>query len=153
MIGIRRLQRLFSHKKILKLNIIFTRLMFKMSLKPITRDEMRGLKAKKDEESRLREINSIVNEIYTRTIRNAEQTSDLSFKFPIQHPAYEKNITDILSALQLLFPECSVEYKNLCQGLDGKWYDISLIDDMMKQFINMKNSHIQTQKNIVIDWS
>ena len=125
-----------------------------MSLTPITRDEMRGLKAKKDEENRLREINSIVKEIYNMTIRNAEQTSDLSFKYPIQHPAYEKNITDILSALQLLFPECLVEYKNLCQGLDGKWYDISLIDDMMKQFINMtKNSHIQTQKNIVIDWS
>ncbi len=124
-----------------------------MSLKPITRDEMRGLKEKKDEENRLREINSIVNTIYSNTIHTAEHTSESSFKYPIRHPIHEKNITDILSALQLLFPECLVEYKNLCQGLDGKWYDISLIDDMMKQFINMKNSHIQTQKNIVIDWS
>ena len=128
--------------------------MFKMYLTPITRDEMRGLKEKKDEENRLREINDTVNNIYTRTIHTAQYTSDLSFKYPIQHPAYEKNITDILSALQLLFPECLVEYKNLCQGLDGKWYDISLIDDMMKQFINMtKKNHIQTQKNIIIDWS
>jgi hypothetical protein len=124
-----------------------------MSLRPIARDEMRGLKAKKDEENRLREINSIVNEIYRKSIETAEHTSDLSFKYTMRYPTHEKNITDILSALQLLFPECLVEYKNLCQGLDGKWYDISLIDDMMKQFINMKNSHIQTQKNIVIDWS
>jgi hypothetical protein len=124
-----------------------------MSLKPITRDEMRGLKEKKDEENRLREINSIVNEIYRNTIHTAEHTSESSFKYPIRHPIHQNNITDILSALQILFPECLVEYKNLCQGLDGKWYDISLIDDMMKQFINMKNSHIQTQKNIVIDWS
>ena len=124
-----------------------------MSLKPITRDEMRGLKAKKDEENRLREINSIVKEIYNMTIRNAEQTSDLSFKYPIQHPTYEKNITDILSALQVLFPECLIEYKNQCQGLDGKWYDISLIDDLMQTFIDMKNGLIQTQKNIIIDWS
>ena len=124
-----------------------------MSLKPITRDEMRGLKAKKDEENRLREINSIVKEIYNMTIRNAEQTSDLSFKYPIQHPTYEKNITDILSALQVLFPECLIEYKNQCQGLDGKWYDISLIDDLMQTFIDMKNGRIQTQKNIIIDWS
>jgi len=124
-----------------------------MSLKPITRDEMRGLKAKKDEENRLRGINILVNNIYNRTIQTAQQTSELSFKYPIQDNTHENNITDILSALQLLFPECLVEYKNLCQGLDGKWYDISLIDDMMKQFINMKNSHIQTQKNIVIDWS
>ena len=124
-----------------------------MSLRPIARDEMRGLKAKKDEENRLREINSIVNEIYRNTIHTAEHTSESSFKYPIRHPIHQNNITDILSALQILFPECLVEYKNLCQGLDGKWYDISLIDDMMKQFINMKNSHIQTQKNIVIDWS
>jgi hypothetical protein len=124
-----------------------------MSLKPITRDEMRGLKAKKDEENRLREINRIVKEIYNMTIQKAEQTSESSFKYPIQHPSYEKNITDILSGLQVLFPECLVEYKNLCQGLDGNWYDISLIDEMMKQFIDMKNCRIQTQKNIVIDWS
>ena len=124
-----------------------------MSLTPITRDEMRSLKAKKDEESRLREINILVNNIYTRTILTAQQTSELSFKYPIQDSTHEKNITDILSALQVLFPDCLVEYKNLCQGLDGKWYDISLIDDMMKQFINMKNSRIQTQKNIIIDWS
>ena len=65
----------------------------------------------------------------------------------------EKYITDILSALQVLFPDCLVEYKNQCQGLDGKWYDISLIDDMMKQFIDIKKNHIHTQKNIIIDWS
>jgi len=124
-----------------------------MSLKPITRDEMRGLKEKKDEENRLREINSIVNEIYRNTIHTAEHTSESSFKYPIRHPIHQNNITDILSALQVLFPECLVEYKNLCQGLDGKWYDISLIDDLMKTFINMKNNSYQTQKNIIIDWS
>jgi hypothetical protein len=128
-----------------------------MSLKSITRDEMRGLKAKKDEENRLREINEAVKDIYDKTIQNAEQSSDLSFKYQIRFPTYEKNITDILSALQVLFPECLVEYKNQCLGLDGKWYDISLIDEMMKQFINLKNikkgSSIQTHKYIVIDWS
>jgi hypothetical protein len=124
-----------------------------MSLTPITRDEMRGLKEKKDEEIRLREINSIVNTIYSNTIHTAEHTSESSFKYPIRHPIHQNNITDILSALQVLFPECLVEYKNLCQGLDGKWYDISLIDDLMKTFINMKNNSYQTQKNIIIDWS
>ena len=124
-----------------------------MSLRPITRDEMRGFKAKKDEENRLREINDTVNNIYTRTIHTAQYTSELSFKYPIRYPVHENNITDILSALQLLFPDCLVEYKNQCQGLDGKWYDISLIDDLMKTFIDMKNGRIQTQKNIIIDWS
>ena len=124
-----------------------------MSLMPITRDEMRGLKAKKDEENRVREINDTVNNIYTRTIHTAQYTSELSFKFHIKNPAHEKNITDILSALQVLFPDCLVEYKNLCQGLDGKWYDISLIDDLMQTFIDIKKNHIQTQKNIIIDWS
>jgi hypothetical protein len=124
-----------------------------MSLKPITRDEMRGLKVKKDEENRLREINNIVNIIYSKTIQTAEQTSESSFKYPIQHPSYEKNITDILSALQVLFPECLVEYKNLCQGHDGKWFDISLFDETMKQFIDINNFRTRAQKYIVIDWS
>ena len=124
-----------------------------MSLRPITRDEMRGFKAKKDEENRLREINILVNNIYTGTIQTAQHTSELSFKYYIRDPAREKYITDILSALQVLFPDCLVEYKNQCQGLDGKWYDISLIDDLMQTFIDMKNGRIQTQKNIVIDWS
>jgi hypothetical protein len=124
-----------------------------MSLKPITRDEMRGLKIKKDEENRLREINNIVNIIYSKTIQTAEQTSESSFKYPIQHPSYEKNITDILSGLQVLFPECLVEYKNLCQGHDGKWYDISLFDETMKQFIDINNFRTRAQKYIVIDWS
>ena len=124
-----------------------------MSLMPITRDEMRGLKAKKDEENRLREINDTVNNIYTRTIQAAQYTSELSFKYHIRGPTHEKYITDILSALQVLFPDCLVEYKNQCQGLDGKWYDISLIDDLMQTFIDMKNGRIQTQKNIIIDWS
>ena len=124
-----------------------------MSLMPITRDEMRGLKAKKDEENRLREINILVNNIYTWTIQTAQRTSELSFKYHIRDPTHEKYITDILSALQVLFPDCLVEYKNQCQGLDGKWYDISLIDDLMQTFIDMKNGRIQTQKNIIIDWS
>jgi hypothetical protein len=124
-----------------------------MSLKPITRDEMRSLKAKKDEEIRLREINDAVKEIYHNAIRNAEQTSDSSFKFHIRFPSYEKNITDILSALQVLFPECLVEYKNLCQGHDGKWFDISLFDETMKQFIDINNFRTRAQKYIVIDWS
>ena len=124
-----------------------------MSLMPITRDEMRGLKAKKDEENRLREINILVNNIYTWTIQTAQRTSELSFKYHIRDPTHEKYITDILSALQVLFPDCLVEYKNQCQGLDGKWYDISLIDDLMQTFIDMKNGCIQTQKNIIIDWS
>ena len=124
-----------------------------MSLTPITRDEMRGLKAKKDEENRLREINDTVNNIYTRTIQAAQYTSELSFKYHIRDSTREKYITDILSALQVLFPDCLVEYKNQCQGLDGKWYDISLIDDLMQTFIDMKNGRIQTQKNIIIDWS
>ena len=124
-----------------------------MSLRPIARDEMRGLKTKKDEENRLREINSIVNEIYRKSIETAEHTSESSFKYPIRHPIHQNNITDILSALQLLFPECLVEYKNLCQGHDGKWYDISLFDETMKQFIDINNFRTRAQKYIVIDWS
>jgi len=64
-----------------------------------------------------------------------------------------KNMEEILSRLRILFPDCSVDYKkvSMATGRDGKEYDISVLDDKLRQFIDLNRAIIT--ENIVIDWS
>jgi hypothetical protein len=133
------------------------------ALLPISRDTMKILKAQKDEEMRQVGIFGIINIIYSNVRRIAETTHDLSYKYPIPlnqgHSAmippsqsaefYMANMDDILNGLQKLFPGCSVLNTTLSRGQDGKFYDISNMDERVRPFINMS----QSQKYIVIDWS
>ena len=64
-------------------------------------------------------------------------------------PFYIENMTDILSGLQALFPDCTVSHTLLCKGTDGKFYDISTLDDKILPFVN----RALDQSFIVIDWS
>ena len=131
-----------------------------MSVKPMSRRIMRGLKAQKDETNRINQIQRLVSGFYTGAIRKAETTSETVYQsLLVEHCRYgeerlpldfnSENIQEIVRDLQTLFPECSVEYKNLARAQDGKMYDISKIDDTNRKFINMS----QSEKYIVIDWS
>ena len=132
------------------------------ALVPISRDTMKILKAQKDEEVRQVGIFGIINIIYSRAKRIAETTDDLSYKYPIPlnqgHSAmippsqsaefYTANMDHILKGLRDLFPGCSVLNTTLSRGQDGKFYDISNMDERVRPFINTQHS----QKYIVIDW-
>lgn len=157
---------------------------------------MRYLKAKVDEEARLKRIDSIVRGIYTQAV-GAAQRGESSFKSPIPfdmnpqsraipqvaqtivkkvsskkeelfdaqmtafhayraaNPGrpldafYIENMRDILSGLQELFPDCAVSNSTLSQGTDGKFYDISTLDEKVLPFIN----RALDQSFIVVDWS
>lgn len=61
----------------------------------------------------------------------------------------KNNINDVIDGLKKLFPECSIEYKALSRGTDGRMYDIKDIDQKMMPFINQQFN----QECIVIDWS
>jgi hypothetical protein len=64
-----------------------------------------------------------------------------------------ENMEEILSGLRILFPDCSVDYKkvSMATGRDGKEYDISVLDDKLRPFIDVNRAKIT--ENIVIDWS
>jgi hypothetical protein len=64
-----------------------------------------------------------------------------------------ENMEGILTSLRSLFPDCSVEYKkvSMATGRDGKEYDISVLDDKLRPFIDVNRARIT--ENIVIDWS
>ena len=164
---------------------------------PMSRDAMRGLKAKVEEDVRLQKIRNIIDGIYTHACSVSKKGAS-SFNFPIPYdmrppqfnnglqyvqaprkmvvskkeglfdaqmssyqaaqaaaagrpsdPFYIENMPDILSGLQELFPGCTVSHSIMCQGTDGKLYDISTLDDKILPFVN----RALDQSFIVIDWS
>ena len=142
------------------------------ALVPISRDTMKILKTQKEEEmrqvlekNRLNGIKTIIKNIYSSAKRIAETTHDISYKYPVPvtyareagsvvQPSQSAefhtiNMDDILDGLRDLFPGCSVLNTTLSRGQDGKFYDISNMDERVRPFINMS----QSQKYIVIDWS
>jgi hypothetical protein len=56
---------------------------------------------------------------------------------------------DILAGLKELFPGCDVTHTLLSKGTDGKFYDISKLDDKVLPFVN----RALDRSYIVIDWS
>jgi hypothetical protein len=64
-------------------------------------------------------------------------------------PFHIKNMNDILAGLQELFPGCSVSHTLLCQGKDGKMYDVAKLDESVLPFVD----RALDQSYIVIDWS
>jgi hypothetical protein len=119
---------------------------------PINRVDLQQLKAKTDEQNRVNQINEIINQIYSAVINQARTQTITSYNYKI-HPQYstfyEKNKDDIICGLKTLFPDCSIDYKMLSRGNDGKMYDITNIDEKMRPFINRQHD----QAHIVVDWS
>jgi len=124
-----------------------------MSVKPMNRESMRGLKAKTDEKNRLEQIDRIVSTIQQQAIQKAKVSTETSIQLEIRgicNPQFMiENKDGIVSSLSKLFPDCSVEYQTLTRGNDGKMYDFSKMDKTMLQFINNQ----KTRECLVIDWS
>lgn len=120
-------------------------------IQPISRIDLQQLKAKKDEQNRLNQINQIVNHIYSVVVNVAGSKIVTSYNHPIPRQAefYEKNKDDIINGLKTLFPDCLIDYKMLSRGNDGKMYDITNIDEKMRPFINRQHDQV----HIVVDWS
>ena len=132
------------------------------NLSPISRESIRGLKAKIDEENRLTQLKGIVTDIYSRTITTAETTDSTSYQWPIHsnpnHRSWveEKNyrfIIDnlhiIIQSLKELFQDCSVDHKMMVCSPDGSMHDVLKLDESTRSFIGKQ----QFQETIVIDWS
>jgi hypothetical protein len=124
-----------------------------MSYTPLSREYLRSLKAKQDEESKEKKIVGFVQRIYESSVNFAKTNSDTVFKYNIANQNVIDCIDEILRRLRILFPDSRVEYKKIimARGRDGKDYDLSIIDDTLKQFIGLR--HASTTENIVIDYS
>ena len=123
------------------------------TLTPVSRDAMRALKAKTDEETRLIYVERHISSIYNQAVQAAKTSSNTKWSreihaqevFPIE------NMDDILSGLQDLFPDCSVEFKSvtMAMGSDRQMHDVSTLDPVAMKFIR----NTQIKQCITIDWS
>jgi len=129
-------------------------------LKPVTRESMQNLRAVRQDIMKKTHIESIVKHIYHAALSKATTSSSKSHKEEIcvntrdytMHvnniPFERAQIPDILEKLQTLFPDCSVEHKNLSRGHDGKLYDVSKLEGVLP-FVNRQKD----QACFVVDWS
>ena len=134
---------------------------------PISRNSMRILYEQTLYKERKDKIYKIVSQIYNRAIHVAKNTTNLQYfhmlpeahELKKSHPDYEftlecykTNMPEILAEIQSLFHDCSVENKvmTLAVRSDGKKYDISNIDEHLKQFVMNRE---KSREYIIIDWS
>ena len=115
---------------------------------PISREVMLQLKRNKDEESRRKRVEVLVNGIYSNALRQAETSDDKQYYYKVPSST-ESFPEEVVEALKELFPGCSVSHTLLASGSDGKMYDISKIDENILPLINkaLDDSYI------VVDWS
>jgi hypothetical protein len=127
---------------------------------PMTRDEMRSLKAKTDEEKRVSRVEQYVKTMYEAVIQTARTSTKTEWRAEFHNgqgsPGFDgkfiiTNIDDVLRGLQVLFPDCSVEFKiiTMAMGPDGQMHDISTLDEKALMFIGNR----QVNQCIIIDWS
>jgi len=143
---------------------------------PVSREFLRGLKIKKDDEKRIEKLNTVVKNIYQGAIEVAESCKDTQYAFEIdpqrtrgrysqasnvlhnmgfhrihsmEYQFYKDNMEDILYSLQILFTDCNVKLANMCRGRDGRIYDISTSDSNILSLINQDLAF----ECILIDWS
>jgi hypothetical protein len=137
-----------------------------MSLTPLTRENMREIKARKDAElNKIKnaKIDSIVKEIYTHAVKFAEITDVPVYKARINNtygtgPAGMSNefiiahMKEILKGLQALFPDSSVEYKKVAVLKAGE-YDDSTPTNPYNSILVLDNEKTKMDEFIVIDWT
>jgi hypothetical protein len=144
-----------------------------MSLKPISRETLRALKAEADNKIRSDQLAYVVKQIYMATELAARTSDKTSFLWPIyegmgathftQYVRYDNdhryisaekqqlifyitNMNDIIYSLRTLFPDCSVDHKRMARQIDGTLREISSMTEA-------EMAIAMTIDVIVIDWS
>lgn len=130
-----------------------------------TRDELRGLYAKAQEEERLKRVNQLVTGISTRLVQAASQSPTTTFSYLLparrttRNPQDDQevneqldywltNMSDIVAGLLARFPDSTITQQSIIRTRDGTNHDISTIDP---KFISLLGG--QRMEAIVIDWS
>lgn len=139
--------------------------------KPITREYLRSLKRKAEEQQVSSLINKTLEIIYTNVITHATKSDETFYRHAIPTPPpintvylemghtslpvtfatiYNTHLNDILQGLRELFPDSTISKKILTRGSDGKLLDITDIPEILESNV-LKTIH--SQWYIVIDWS
>lgn len=143
-----------------------------MDCVPISRSALQQLKGVTDEENRQKTLTKVVQLLYNRVIVRAKSSNDTCFKLelqrtdpraarhampgshiPVCHPEDMNfildNKGDIIERLNVLFPDSTVSIQMQSRAPDGKYYDISTLDESMLKFIDRRFD----QAYLIVDWS
>ena len=127
-----------------------------MTSRQVSRDELRGLYAKTQEEERLRKVKEVVNNTYAQVVRQASASVETTFIFHYalgHNPSYKDfnttNILDIVAGLKELFPDSTITERSILRLHNGTMHDISTLDP---KFIGLLGPGQQIQA-LVIDWT
>jgi hypothetical protein len=113
---------------------------------PMSVETMRGLKAKKDEDIRRFQVQSLIKMIYTEAVATASTKTETYYIHPIYHP---QNSEEVIVALCDLFPGCRVCIKKFNRICGGTVNTCQLVEvDNIDVFAD-----ISAQDCIVIDWT
>ena len=87
-------------------------------------------------------------------IQSITNMGDYSIRVQLRKEDILDNMKEILCCLESIFPECSISYKtvSIVKGKDGNDYDISTLDDYLRQLI-VDPTKVRKSDCIVIDWS
>lgn len=87
-------------------------------------------------------------------IQSITNMGDYSIRVQLKKEDILDNMKEILCCLESIFPECTISYKtvSIVKGKDGNDYDISTLDDYLRQLI-LDPTKVRKSDCIVIDWT
>ncbi len=87
-------------------------------------------------------------------IQSITNMGDYSIRVQLKKEDILDNMKEILACLESIFPECTISYKtvSIAKGKDGNDYDISTLDDYLRELI-VDPTKVRKSDCIVIDWS
>jgi len=146
-----------------------------------SRSFMQDLHEQTNKKIRDEKIDKLVKSIYTDALQFAERNSTKVFVFDfsklytyfgelllqsitnmgcysirvqLKKEDILDNMKEIIACLESIFPDCTITYKSIsfAKGKDGKEYDISTLDENLRQLI-INPGQFRISDCIVIDWS
>ena len=122
-------------------------------VEPISREELRGLKAKIDDVIRLGKVKRFVDDIFKAAVIQAKTSHARQYIVPFDSSSNAMQMkeykAEILQQIIHLFPGCKISYCEMCPDIHGKWHDLSTIDPEIYKYLNLKIK----KESIMIDWS
>jgi hypothetical protein len=141
------------------------------ALPPMSREAMRTLKARENQDRLQAKVSEIVRKIYECAIVSAKEVDATCYRFPIPKipttgkssytyaPSMSpfdmttndicvRHIDTILTQLQQLFPGCDITRKLLSRGEDWQLHDCSQMEGCVRGIVHRQFD----QEYIVIEW-
>jgi hypothetical protein len=126
--------------------------------KPISKEELQGMREKIKEESRWKIISRVVIDFYNEVIKFSKTNDNTTFNFSVKNRQFyqegggckflDNNKEDIINTLEDIFVGCDIQINTFSKAGNGKMCDISKMDEDTLSLFDSKYN----ESRIVINW-